>query len=260
MHAALDRYYTDLISSRAHDARRVPVDDAGMSLNARKIAKPGRAYILGEAGAAPEDRRRVMADVLAHEAAADAREAGWSMTRRSPASHARHWSCPNLLRGARARSAWSTSPRVSRVVGQAPVRPPGEAARAGRVVRRLLPGRRTRCRGWRRRPEEFRRILKMTRSNYMGLVVDATAERCRSRGSGSGTRTPTGDVADLAGEQHGLGLRPGHPRGADPGCSYLMVEPNREGPGRRRTSTWSTRRRRSWSTAGHEPARPSRPG
>lgn len=27
--------------------------------------------------------------------------------------------------------------------------------------------------------EEFRRILKMTRSNYMGLVVDSTAERCQ---------------------------------------------------------------------------------
>jgi hypothetical protein len=42
--------------------------------------------------------------------------------------------------------------------------------------------------------EEFRRILRMTRSNYMGLVCDATAERASIEGFRFGreaSRTPT---------------------------------------------------------------------
>lgn len=46
------------------------------ALNARKVAKPGDKYILGK----PSDHQKIdllMADVLAHEAAADARAEGW---------------------------------------------------------------------------------------------------------------------------------------------------------------------------------------
>jgi len=46
-------------------------------LAARRIAKPGDRYILGK----PSENQKIdllMADVLAHEAAADERAAGWS--------------------------------------------------------------------------------------------------------------------------------------------------------------------------------------
>jgi hypothetical protein len=45
-------------------------------LNARKVAKPGDRFILGK----PSDHQKIdilMADVLAHEAAADMRALGW---------------------------------------------------------------------------------------------------------------------------------------------------------------------------------------
>lgn len=75
MHDALDRAVSDLISGRStHDA--CPVAELHVG-NARKVAKPGQRYILGKAS--PQQKIDVaMADVLAHEAASDAREAGWN--------------------------------------------------------------------------------------------------------------------------------------------------------------------------------------
>lgn len=75
MFPALDRYLTDIDeSATTHDACPITRTHA---LNARKIAKPGDKFILGK----PSHHQKIdalMADVLAHEAAADARLAGWS--------------------------------------------------------------------------------------------------------------------------------------------------------------------------------------
>lgn len=74
MHDALDRAVTDLISGRStHDACQAT---EACVANARKAAKPGDRYILVKASE-PQKIDAAMADVLAHEAAADAREAGW---------------------------------------------------------------------------------------------------------------------------------------------------------------------------------------
>lgn len=74
MHDALERTVTDLTSGRStHDACSITETQVA---NARKVAKPGQRYILGK----PAQHQKIdaaMADVLAHEAAADAREAGW---------------------------------------------------------------------------------------------------------------------------------------------------------------------------------------
>ena len=73
MHEALERAVTDLTSGRSsHDACPITRTHAA---NARKLAKPGQRYILGK----PSQHQKIdaaMADVLAHEAAADARAAG----------------------------------------------------------------------------------------------------------------------------------------------------------------------------------------
>jgi hypothetical protein len=72
MHAALERIVTDLSSGRTvHDDCTITATHVA---NARKVAKPGQRYILGK----PSDHQKIdaaMADVLAYEAAADAREA-----------------------------------------------------------------------------------------------------------------------------------------------------------------------------------------
>lgn len=74
MHAALDRFETDLLSGAlTHDG--CPVTARHVA-NARKLAKPGDRYILGK----PSEAQKIdaaMASVLAHEAAADARADGW---------------------------------------------------------------------------------------------------------------------------------------------------------------------------------------
>lgn len=74
MHAALVRYRTDMAEgSTTHDPDPVFVEHA---MNARKIAKPGDRFILGK----PSEHQKIdvlMADVLAHQAAADARATGW---------------------------------------------------------------------------------------------------------------------------------------------------------------------------------------
>lgn len=77
MFPALDRYITDLA-----EGATVHLEDEVFrthALNARKLAKPGEKYILGK----PADHQKIdveMADVLAHEAAADARADGWLTT------------------------------------------------------------------------------------------------------------------------------------------------------------------------------------
>lgn len=78
MFPALNRYVTDLVeATTTHDDCLITRTHA---LNARKIAKPGDKFILGK----PSEHQKidaVMADVLAHEAASDARAAGWSIPR-----------------------------------------------------------------------------------------------------------------------------------------------------------------------------------
>lgn len=74
MHDALTRYLEDSHEgSTSHDNH---TDFRQHALNARKVAKPGDRYILGK----PADHQKIdilMADVLAHEAAADMRAIGW---------------------------------------------------------------------------------------------------------------------------------------------------------------------------------------
>ena len=75
MWESLDRYHADLLEGTTTHS-----DDTTFkvhALNARKIGKPGDKYILGK----PADHLKIdvlMADVLAHEAAADSRAAGWA--------------------------------------------------------------------------------------------------------------------------------------------------------------------------------------
>jgi len=75
MFPALDRYLTDLDeATTTHDACQITRTHA---LNARKLARPGDKFILGK----PSEHQKIdalMADVLAHEAASDARAAGWA--------------------------------------------------------------------------------------------------------------------------------------------------------------------------------------
>lgn len=77
MFDGLNRFITDLDQGRLkHDDDKQAEIHA---LNARKLAKPGDKYILGK----PSDHQKIdilMASVLAHEAAADARSEGWEDT------------------------------------------------------------------------------------------------------------------------------------------------------------------------------------
>lgn len=73
MHAAIRRFETDLRTRITQDG--CPIAEAHMR-NARKVPKPGDKYILGK----PSQHQKIdtaMASILAHEAASDAREAGW---------------------------------------------------------------------------------------------------------------------------------------------------------------------------------------
>lgn len=74
MHASLERFLTDLQASRIKQDG-CPLTAQAMA-NARKVAKAGDSYILGK----PSPNQKidpVMSRVLAHEAASDARAAGW---------------------------------------------------------------------------------------------------------------------------------------------------------------------------------------
>jgi hypothetical protein len=74
MHSALTRSVTDLTTGAStHDGCPITTVHVG---NARKLARPGQRYVLVK----PAPDRKIdaaMADTLAHEAAADARAAGW---------------------------------------------------------------------------------------------------------------------------------------------------------------------------------------
>lgn len=75
MHAALSRFTTDLGTGvLTHDG--CPVTTLHVN-NARKLARPSETYVLGK----PAQHQKIdaaMASVIAHEAASDARAAGWS--------------------------------------------------------------------------------------------------------------------------------------------------------------------------------------
>ena len=74
MYPALERYKTD-IHEGTTSGDGCP-DAALGAFSARKVAKPGDKYVLGK----PSDHQKIdvlMADVLAYEAACDARSAGW---------------------------------------------------------------------------------------------------------------------------------------------------------------------------------------
>lgn len=81
MHSALERFATDLgTGALTHDGC---VITAGHVANARKVAKPGDRYILSKpAGASHQKIDAAVASVICHEAAADARAAGWRPRRR----------------------------------------------------------------------------------------------------------------------------------------------------------------------------------
>lgn len=76
VHAMLERFVTDLTSGLlTHDGCPITAIHVG---NARKMAKPGDRYILGK----PSEDQKIdaaMASAICHEAAADARAAGWSV-------------------------------------------------------------------------------------------------------------------------------------------------------------------------------------
>lgn len=75
MHAALERFYVDLTEHRITQDG-CPLTALAMD-NARKVGVQGDRYILGK----PSDHQKIdpaMTRVLAHEAAADARAAGWT--------------------------------------------------------------------------------------------------------------------------------------------------------------------------------------
>lgn len=81
MHEALRRLVVDLGSGRTTHSREDEVAAQHVA-NARKMAQRGDRYILAK----PNQHQKIdvaMADVLAHEAAAQAREAGWTGRRRA---------------------------------------------------------------------------------------------------------------------------------------------------------------------------------
>ena len=75
MHASLQRYVTDLMSGRiTHDDCRFTQTHME---NARRAARSGERYILMKPSQ-PEKIDLAMCSTLVHEAASDARAAGWS--------------------------------------------------------------------------------------------------------------------------------------------------------------------------------------
>jgi hypothetical protein len=76
VHAALERFVTDLkTGTLTHDGCPITAQHVA---NARKLARPGDRYILGK----PNQHQKIdgaMASMLVHEAAADARAAGWGV-------------------------------------------------------------------------------------------------------------------------------------------------------------------------------------
>lgn len=73
MYQSIRRFENDLKTRITHDG--CPITQTHMD-NCRKVPKPGDSYVLGK----PNDHQKIdaaMASILAHEAAADARAAGW---------------------------------------------------------------------------------------------------------------------------------------------------------------------------------------
>ena len=73
MYESIRRFETDLKTRITNDG--CPITQTHMD-NCRKVPKPGNKYVLGK----PNDHQKIdaaMASILAHEAAADARAAGW---------------------------------------------------------------------------------------------------------------------------------------------------------------------------------------
>lgn len=79
MHPALERFVTDLISGRLkHDGCEITSRHVA---NARKLLRPGDKYLIVKPqGAYHQKIDAAVASVLAHEAACDARAAGWAAT------------------------------------------------------------------------------------------------------------------------------------------------------------------------------------
>ncbi|MBF6515531.1 terminase [Nocardia cyriacigeorgica] len=74
MYAAIRRFEIDLKTGRITQDG-CPITEIHMA-NCRKVPKPGDKYVLGK----PSDHQKIdasIASIIAHEAAADAREAGW---------------------------------------------------------------------------------------------------------------------------------------------------------------------------------------
>lgn len=73
MYMAIRRFEVDLKTRISQDG--CPITETHMG-NCRKVPKPGDKYVLGK----PNDHQKIdaaIASILAHEAAADARESGW---------------------------------------------------------------------------------------------------------------------------------------------------------------------------------------
>jgi len=79
VHDMLERFLTDLTTGAlTHDECAITAEHIA---NARKIARPGDRYILAKpAGSEDQKIDMAMASALAHEAASDARAAGWKPT------------------------------------------------------------------------------------------------------------------------------------------------------------------------------------
>lgn len=77
VHAALERFLDDLLhDSLTHDNCAVTAVHVA---NARKIARPGQRYTIGKPGNEHQKIDAAMSSVLCHEAACDARAAGWEV-------------------------------------------------------------------------------------------------------------------------------------------------------------------------------------
>lgn len=76
MYSAIRRFEIDLLSRITQDGCPITTTHIG---NARKVPKPGDIYVLGK----PTDHQKIdagIASIICHEAAADARSAGWEAT------------------------------------------------------------------------------------------------------------------------------------------------------------------------------------
>lgn len=80
--------------------------------------------------------------------------------------------------------------------------------------------------------EEFARLLKLTKSNFMGLVVDATAERLNIEGFRIGNSSEADDETWRIWQANHLDADSGKAilEALIGGCSYMLVAPNAKDP------------------------------